>query len=229
MTRFDDGTEDQVDFATIQLSAHHPVQGRTVLEELEAYWRDLRGARRIPVRSDVDPVQIDSALPYAFILDRVAPAIARVRVAGQKISDFVGSEARGMPLTAFFTADARDMVMEQTENVFSRPALVEMPLVSVRSLGRPKLSGRMLLMPLLGPDGDVSRALGAILTDGMIGRLPRRFDIPDGQQIRCESLPEARLHAVAVAAVAGSRINARFSTKRPDVARPALRLVVSNN
>lgn len=229
MTLFDDGTEDQVDFATIQLSAHHPIQGRTILEELETYWRDLRGARRIPVRSDVDPVRIDAALPYAFILDRVAPGVGRLRVAGQKLSAFVGMEARGMPLTSFFTADARDMVMQQTENVFSRPALVEMPLMSARSLGRPKLTGRMLLLPLLGPDGDVSRALGAILTDGMIGRLPRRFDIPDGQPIRCESLPEARVHAVAVAAVAGSRINTPFSAKRPDVARPALRLVVSND
>lgn len=226
MTRFDDGTEDQADFATIQLSAHHPVQGRTVLEELETYWRDLRGARRIPVRSDVDPLRIDSALPYAFILDRVAPGVGRLRVAGQKLSAFVGSEARGMPLTTFFTADARDMVMQQTELVFSRPALVEMPVVSARSLGRPKLTGRMLLLPLLGPDGHVSRALGAILTDGMIGRLPRRFDIPEGQSFRCEDLPEPRVHAVAAAAVAGARTP--FSAKRPDVARPALRLVVSN-
>ncbi len=226
MTRFDDGTEDQADFATIQLSAHHPVQGRTVLEELETYWRDLRGARRIPVRSDVDPLRIDSALPYAFILDRVAPGVGRLRVAGQKLSAFVGSEARGMPLTTFFTADARAMVMQQTELVFSRPALVEMPVVSARSLGRPKLTGRMLLLPLLGPDGHVSRALGAILTDGMIGRLPRRFDIPEGQSFRCEDLPEPRVHAVAVAAVAGARTP--FLAKRPDVARPALRLVVSN-
>jgi hypothetical protein len=226
MPRFDDDTKDQAGFAPIQLSAYHPVQGLSVLEQLETYWRCLRGERRIPVRADVDPARIDSALPHAFILDRVAPGVGRLRVAGQKLSAFVGMEARGMPLTTFFTADARDMVMRQTELVFSRPALVELPLVSVRSLGRPKLTGRMLLLPLLGPDGNVSRALGAILTDGMIGRLPRRFDIPDGQPVRCEDLPEPRLHAVAMA---GSRVNAPFAEKRPDVARPALRLVVSND
>lgn len=227
MTHFDDGEEDQINSAPTQLSAHHPVQGRSVLEELETYWRDLRGARRIPVRSDVDPAQIDSALPYAFILDRVAPGVGRLRVAGQKLSIFIGSDARGMPLTTFFTADARDIVMEQTELVFSRPALVEIPLISARSLGRPKLTGRMLLLPLLGPEGHVSRALGAILTDGMIGRLPRRFDIPEGQPRRCEDLPESRVQPVQIAAVAGRR-DTQFAAKGPDVARPALRLVVSN-
>lgn len=230
MTGFDkDDADDLTSFAPVTLSAHHPVQGRSVLEELEQYWRDLRGARRIPVRSAVDPARIDSALPHSFILDRVAPGIGRLRVAGQKLSALVGTEVRGMPLTTFFTADARDKVIEQTEIVFDRPALVEMPLVSVRSLGRPKLTGRMLLLPLLGPDGHVSRALGAILIDGMIGRLPRRFDIPEGQAFRCEDLPEPRVHAIPRVVVAGHRSEPAWASKRPDAARPALRLVVSND
>jgi hypothetical protein len=213
-------------FTSVQLSAHHPVQGRSILQELEQYWRDLRGARRIPVRSDVDPARIDSALPYAFILDRVAPGVGRLRVAGQKLSVFVGMDARGMPLTSFFSAEARDLVMRQTELVFSRPALVELPLVSYRSLGRPKLTGRMLLLPLLGPDGDVSRALGAIMMDGMIGRTPRRFDISEDEALRCEELPEPRQNSLA--AVAGLRSHAPQTDKRPEVSRPALRLVVNN-
>ena len=223
MTRFDDPSDD-----LIQLSAHHPIQGRTVLDELERYWRELRGARRIPIRSEVDPARIDSALPYAFILDRVAPGVGRLRVAGQKLSAFIDMDARGMPLTSFFTADAREQVMAQTEAVFARPALVELPLISVRSLGRPRLTGKMLLMPLLGPDGTVSRALGAILMDGMIGRTPRRFDIADGEAIRCEVLPEPQKYAMPVAVNAGARVGQQFASKRPDNMRPALRLVVSN-
>ena len=226
MTGFDDDSDEMTDFTPVSLSMHHPVQGRSILQELEQYWRDLRGARRIPVRSDVDPARIDAALPHAFILDRVAPGVGRLRVAGQKLSIFVGMDARGMPLTSFFSADARDSVMRQTELVFSRPALVEVPLVSHRSLGRPKLSGRMLLLPLLGPDGNVSRALGAILTDGMIGRTPRRFDIAQGEAIRCEELPEPRQNTLA--AVADMRSGAPLADKRPEVSRPALRLVVNN-
>lgn len=224
MTGYEDDTDS---FNPVQLSARHPLQGRSVLQELEQYWRDLRGARRIPVRSEVDPARIDSALPHAFILDRVAPGIGRLRVAGQKLSSFVGMDARGLPLTSFFSADARDLVMAQTELVFSRPALVEVPLVSHRSLGRPKLTGRMLLLPLLGPDGQVSRALGAILTDGMIGRSPRRFDIDAAADIRCEELPEQRRQAVS--AVAGGLGHLNAAQHRPGVARPALRLVINNS
>ncbi len=226
MTGFDDDIQESSTFSPVQLSAHHPVQGRTILQELEQYWRDLRGARRIPVRSDVDPARIDSALPHAFILDRVAPGVGRLRVAGQKLSSFVGMDARGMPLTSFFSADGRDTVMRQTELVFSGPALVEVPLVSHRSLGRPKLTGCMLLLPLLGPDGEVSRALGAIFTDGMIGRAPRRFDIAEGQPIRCEQLTEPRSQGLA--AVAGARMSQSQNDPRPEVYRPALRLVVNN-
>lgn len=220
MTRSDDGSDDP-----ISLSAHHPVQGRTVLEELERYWRDLRGARRIPVRSDVDPARIDSALPHAFILDRVAPGVARLRVAGQKLSSLIGMDARGMPLTAFFSADARDAVMAQTETLFSSPALISVALSSPRSLGRPRLSGQMLLLPLLGPDGTVSRALGAIMADGMIGRAPRRFDISTSEAVRIETLPDPKPHLIPVAVNAG-RVGAQVATKSM---RPALRLVVSND
>lgn len=226
MTGFEDDSDALTGFSPVSLSTYHPVQGRSILQELEQYWRDLRGARRIPVRSDVDPARIDSALPYAFILDRVAPGVGRLRVAGQKLSSFVGMDARGMPLTSFFSADARDVVMRQTELTFSRPALIEVPLVSHRSLGRPKLSGRMLLLPLLGPDGEISRALGAILTDGMIGRAPRRFDIDSTIAIRCEELPEPRRQPMA--AVAGGRETPQITRPRPEVSRPALRLVVNN-
>jgi len=217
MSLFHDGTDDPV-----QLSAHHPVQGRAVLEELELYWRDLRGARRLPVRSDVDPAQIDAALPHAFILERVAPGVGRMRVAGSALSGLLGMEARGMPLTTFFTPEARLVVTGYLERLFTEPALVELPLYSARSIGRPRLTGRLLMLPLLGNDGTVSRALGAMFTDGMIGRAPRRFDIPSGGAMRCEPLPEP---AVRMAAVSSARPHMQ---RRPDVVRPALKLVVSN-
>jgi len=217
MSLFHDGTDDPV-----HLSTHHPVQGRAVLEELELYWRDLRGARRLPVRSDVDPAQIDAALPHAFILERVAPGVGRLRVAGSALSGLLGMEARGMPLTTFFAPEARVVVADYLEKVFAGPSLIELSLFSARSLGRPRLTGRLLMMPLLGTDGTVSRALGAMFTDGMVGRAPRRFDIPSGGAVRCEPVPEVAVRMVAVGAT-----RPQMQT-RPDVARPALRLVVSN-
>lgn len=220
MTVFDDQSDNGG--ATV-LSHHHPIAGRPILGELERYWHDLRGARRLPVRSEVDPAQIDAALPHAFIIERVAPGIARLRVAGQRLNACLGMDARGMPLSTFFTPAGRIALAEHLEAVFDGPALVDMPLVSARGLGRPVLTARLLLLPLLGNDGSVSRALGALLTDGMIGRAPRRFDIAPGE-IRCEIIAEMGRPRIALAAAQSGPLTG----KRPDATRPALQLVVSN-
>ncbi len=207
------------------LSTHHPVQGRPILDELEAYWRDLRGTQRLPVRAQIEAERLDAALPHAFILEEVAPGVGRLRVSGQRLNALLGTEARGMPLTTFFSHGARAVIAEQLRHVFDRPAIVELPVLSPRAIGRPRLSGRLLLLPLGGEPHERRMALGALLVDGMIGSAPRRFDIPEGAAIRREAQPHAprkRLHATA-----GGRRVAQEPAPTED--RPHLRLVVSNN
>ncbi len=235
MTVFDDHRDDA---SPAVLSHFQPMTGRPILDELERYWRDLRGARRLPVRSEVDPARIDAALPHAFVIERVAPGIARLRVTGQKLNACLGMDARGMPLSTFFTPAARPMLATHLETVFDGPALVDLPLTSARGIGRPLLTGRLLLLPLLGSDGTVSRALGALMTDGMIGRAPRRFDIAPGD-IRSEIIGELTRPRLALAGgqemagqeMAGQEMAGQgrvAGPKGPDAPRPALRLVVSN-
>ena len=77
------------------------------LREVEAYWSGLRDGRAMPARADVDPRGIQSALEYAFILERIAPGVARFRVAGMHLNDLMGMEVRGMPLTAMFVPEGR--------------------------------------------------------------------------------------------------------------------------
>ena len=182
---------------------------------LEGYWREIRGARLLPARTSVDPGRIDAALPHSFILERVAPGIARFRVCGQAINALIGSEARGMPLSVLFSVQGRERLGHQLERVFNEPALVDLPVQAVRGLARPRLSGRLLLLPLESEDGSVNRALGAIFVEGMVGRTPRVFDIPDDGDRRYEPL-------IPMAA-------RRAQSEGPAlVQRPALRLVVNN-
>lgn len=199
-----------------------------MLADLECYWRALRGARRLPIRTEVDPARIDGALPHAFILEQVAPGVARMRVAGQAVADHLGMDPRGMPLSALFRHEARAALCGHVMRLFDAPALIALPLCAPRLLGRPRLAGRMLLLPLTDAEGKVTRALGAVELSGRAGCGQRRFDIdpdiaPHIEELRArDDPPHPRLR---LAATAGGPMR-----KGPDM-RPApapLRLVVSN-
>lgn len=147
------------------------------VRELRAYWEGLRPAGGLPKRSDIDPRGIENALEYAFILERIAPGLARLRIAGMHLNDLMGMEVRGMPISSFIPPAGRAGLAETLEAVTSRPATALLSLRSAQGIGRPAVEGRMLLLPLVSDFGDVSRVLGCFETSGQIGRAPRRFDI----------------------------------------------------
>jgi hypothetical protein len=100
-----------------------------------------------------------------------------LRIAGSHLSDLMGMEVRGMPLTAFIKPSSRRQVSDTLEEVFETPATCVMTLHSEKSAGAPPLDARLLLMPLKSDLGDVSRLLGAFVSVGDMGRSPRRFDV----------------------------------------------------
>ncbi len=149
------------------------------LKQVEAYWEGLRHGRMVPLRTDVDPRGIENVLEHAFILERIAPGLARFRLAGVHLVDLIGMEVRGMPLTSFFTPESRKKVTAALEEVFQGPETAEIHLSGEKGFGKPDLQARMLLLPLKSDLGDVSRILGCLVADGQIGRTPRRFDVTD--------------------------------------------------
>ncbi|MEO0830872.1 MAG: PAS domain-containing protein [Pseudomonadota bacterium] len=150
--------------------------------ELEAYWNDLRGTRAVPMRSEIDPRRIEDCLEFAFILERIAPGLARFRLAGTHLNDLIGMEVRGMPITSIFAPSAREKMGEALEEVFTGPSVVSVSVSADRGFGKPPLDGRLLLLPLKSDFGDVSRALGCLVTSGQIGRAPRRFVVKELQK-----------------------------------------------
>ncbi|MCV6598419.1 MAG: PAS domain-containing protein [Mangrovicoccus sp.] len=152
------------------------------LSMIDAYWEGLRAGRLVPRRSDVDPRGIDRALEHAFILERIAPGMARFRLAGMHLNDLMGMEVRGMPLTSFFSPQERRDVSELLEYVFEEPAKVRLRLTAERSIGKPSLEAELLLLPLKSDLGDISRVLGCFVASGEIGRTPRRFRVAETQK-----------------------------------------------
>ena len=227
----DNSSETQHNVLT--MSDHHPHSGYAALSLVEAYWDALRAGREMPKRAEIDPRGIESALEHAFILERIAPGVARMRIAGSHLHDIMGMEARGMPITAFFEQDARIKVAGLLEEVFRTPATAEVVMQSTSSLGQPALEARMILLPLKSDLGDVSRILGCMVSLGELGTVPRRFNVQTVNVHRLGNAPFADSNAAPqetkeapqrFAALASSHEAERATSKRPAY----LRLVKSD-
>ena len=161
----------------LRLADFDPVQPARIVTDLRDYWQSLRVGRAIPTRADVEPRGLRRALDFAFVLERVAPGAARFRLAGRHLIDLMGMEVRGMPLCAFLSPSSRGRLSDVLETVFKGPQIVQLGLTAAAGYGRPALSGQMLLLPLRSDLGDVTRALGCLVSTGEIGSAPRRFDL----------------------------------------------------
>lgn len=147
------------------------------LQALHDYWAGLCEGARVPRRSEIDPRRIGGLLSNAFIAERIAPGVTRLRVAGLHLNTLMGMEVRGMPLSSFIAPPSRERFALALVDLFERPARLEFDLNSKAGLGRPEMTGRLMLWPLRSDLGDISRALGCLVTQGQIGRASRRFEM----------------------------------------------------
>ncbi len=211
----------------VALSRYQNEMKYPALKQIEAYWQGLRPGQQVPRRSDIDPRGIEAALEYAFILERIAPGLARFRIAGMHLNDLMGMEVRGMPFTTFFTPSARRAVSQVLESVFSGPEIAELSLKAERGIGKPAIDARVLLLPLRSDLGDVSRVLGCLASHGTIGRSPRRFDVTGMDMTNLASSEKSFVPVSGFAEPAPS-----FRLRGKDGAnskRPALRLIKSDD
>lgn len=197
----------------------------TALSEIEAFWSVLPRKNGVPHRADVDPTKLSGLLEDCFILERVAPGVARIRVAGRNIGKLLGIEPRGLPLTAAFLPASRVEMGRHIEAGFTTPSIVELPLVGPRGIGQPKLDGKILMLPLRNDTGRVTRMLGMLVMSGQRGSGGRRFEIAKDAPHRID--PILGLRAVESTTFKVVRVH-RFKEKVAQD-RPALRLVVSND
>ncbi|MEM6826191.1 MAG: PAS domain-containing protein [Pseudomonadota bacterium] len=175
-----------------------------VLNRVETYWDDLRSGRNAPSRAEVSPQGLSNVLSNCFILERIAPGLARFRVFGRHVSDVMGADLRGMPISAMFFAEDREVLEETLTQVFDRPATARLAVESPGGFGRERLACKMALLPLRDDLGSMSRLLGAITVTGEVGKTPRRLaitgktllDVPMGEAMKgvhiAPSVPKPR-------------------------------------
>ncbi|MES2844486.1 MAG: PAS domain-containing protein [Pseudomonadota bacterium] len=148
-----------------------------MLPALRAYWDSLRDGLAVPSRDKIDPRGLAGALEHVFLIERIAPGLARFRVSGMEVNALLGTELRGTPFALLFESTALDTLQTQLEAVFSGPAILDLQLTGPRGLGRMPMSGRMVLLPLKGRAGQCDLAIGAVQTDAVGPMRAQRFGI----------------------------------------------------
>ncbi|MCP4824327.1 MAG: PAS domain-containing protein [Shimia sp.] len=164
------------------------VHSIAVMQDVKTYWDGLRDGHPVPYRSDVDPRQIQKVLKHAFILERIAPGMARLRVSCNTLTDVMGMDMRGMPMSALINEASRDSFGQALEKVFAAPAIGRLEMSTTRGFRRNGLNAEMMLLPLRSDSGEVNRILGAITVDGDLARAPQRFDL-EGSFLRRIDMP----------------------------------------
>jgi hypothetical protein len=87
------------------------------IKALYDYWNALRGDRAMPARSDIDPTAIPGLLPYVIMYDVAADGGYTVRLVGEEVVRFVGSNATGRPAGATMPPRSAEMIVNILKTV----------------------------------------------------------------------------------------------------------------
>ena len=72
-----------------------------LIKRLYLYWQGKCGARSMPARADIDPLEMRSMLGYLMLLDVLpVPQRFRVRLQGTELMWWIGRELTGLTLDA---------------------------------------------------------------------------------------------------------------------------------
>lgn len=148
-----------------------------VSARLRGYWQSLREGNALPRRDRFEPRALGPLLGFVFLVDWTDRGAARLRIAGQAVSRLYGMQLHGAPLALLFEPSERPDIGRIVRMVCEGPTAVDLGLRSEGGAGRPEISGRMMILPLLDRSGERTLAIGSLEAVGEIGHAPRRFRV----------------------------------------------------
>jgi hypothetical protein len=132
------------------------IQGQ---RELFDYWLEAAGARRMPARSDLDPLKVPRLLPSIGLIDvRSGLDSACFRLAGTRLHEIYGQEITGKRASEVFAGESGDY----WRRVHDRVVEAGQPLNGVvrgPAKGRDHIVLFWLRLPLSEDGGQVDRIL----------------------------------------------------------------------
>lgn len=202
-----------------------------VLVDLLGYWERLRAGRVAPLRSELDPREFAEALDHTFILELTQLGDVRFRLSGMFLNTLMGMDLRGMPARSMIALDSRDDFDRIVGDMLSEPKIVELRLSGPASHAG-QATARMLLLPMVNDEGELTRVLGCMTMQGARSDPPMRLSVHDVATTRIvgaeeSAVPEMRLPGLAERAEPFS--GAAGTPERLAAEKPYLRLVRDND
>ena len=146
------------------------------LAPIERYWWSACENGCLPVHGDLDPRKLSGFLEYTLLMKRLGRSEARINVAGRHLSDAMGLELTGLPISLFFTHESRALLADVTREMFEHGKSVLLETKFDQGMFRGDGQAQVLMLPLLDQSGTVSRVLGGVAMSSSTSKAPR-FDI----------------------------------------------------
>jgi hypothetical protein len=129
--------------------------------DLFGYWNALRGSRKAPDRSEINPGEIRASLPDVFLLGLDAQRRHPFRLAGTMVCALFGRELRGTHFSALWSP-AGEIAMTNLVQCVIEDFVGAVTAVTGRNQDGAVLDLEMILLPLTCHDGMRTRLIGAI-------------------------------------------------------------------
>ena len=129
------------------------------LRSLYSYWNTLRAGRKTPLRSDIDPRDMDCDARNLFILENLGRGNIRFRLAGTAIVDAFGMEMRGMNARTIMSAGSRESFTALIAETLEDPGV---GYARLRDVGDDTALWEVNLLPLRSDFGMIDRVIGCL-------------------------------------------------------------------
>lgn len=142
--------------------------------DIYQYWNALRAGHAAPLRNQIDPTDLRSALPDLFILELKEDGDLLFRLVGTRMCNLFGRELKGHAFHELWMGGATTQPIEiaRASALHESPVFLNLTGIfedeSVRSF-------EMILLPLRSSDGLCDRLLGALLPSPTEGRLDSTY------------------------------------------------------
>lgn len=129
------------------------------LRALYNYWNTLRAGRKTPLRSDIDPRDMECDARNLFILENLGGGNIRFRLAGTSIVEAFGMELRGMNARAIMSTTSRESFTALITETLEDPGA---GYARLRDASDEESLWEVSLLPLRSDFGMIDRVIGCL-------------------------------------------------------------------